>query len=317
MNLHLLPCNHLARRAVLGAFLSITCATASAASFDCAKARSKSERLICGDPKLSALDDRLGALAAAGKKRSPNPRAYQRELDDAWVIRQRCVDIACVEAWYANRIAALSASQPDAGSIADRRSAGVAPAATPPALPRPAPVGRPAPTVNDTDTINVKPGAQLQVIAEELGFHIPLTREGFLERYDAAGAKCGVSQQLSNLKALSRLAESDCWTGTQCPTPAAGLRCQILRTAYDSTGRIVLFTTTFTTSADSSVEAGRFMEKKVAQFAEFGGGKTLDRDTPNGRVVSATGSSGEFKLEAKVTQAESGVHTGTFSVGTR
>jgi len=56
--------NKLVKRALFGAILSAACLSASAASFDCAKARSKSERLICGDPQLSALDDRLAALAA-------------------------------------------------------------------------------------------------------------------------------------------------------------------------------------------------------------------------------------------------------------
>ena len=377
MTADLLHRNTNAKRALLGAVLSATCLSTSAASFDCAKARSKSERLICGDAKLSALDNRLAALAAAGKKRAASPRAYQRALDAAWSVRQKCDDIACVESWYAGRIEALGNADPGPDTLAEKppakeqlvapaipaRPAVVAEATAPAPQPResaspaaPAAVASapkvealqsaaPAPTVKATGAAapatkaappvpaprraavppviegpakpNVSPGAQLLVIGDELGFNIPLTRKDFLDRYDASGGQCGVSQHLSSLKALSRSVESDCWTGSECPAPAAGLSCKILRTAYDNTGRIVLFMTTLSTVDANRAEGVRHMGKVVDKFAEFGGSETRTRDVKNGRLLSSTGSLGQFKLEAEVTTAEGGKQVGTFSVSTK
>lgn len=98
-------------RGGVGPLVMLAWISASAASFDCAKARSKSERLICGDSHLSAMDERLAALAAAGKKHAASPRHFQRELDLAWQVRQKCLDTACVEAWYQRRIAVLADPQ--------------------------------------------------------------------------------------------------------------------------------------------------------------------------------------------------------------
>jgi uncharacterized protein YecT (DUF1311 family) len=81
-----------------------------AASFDCAKAATPTEKLICGDPELSQLDGQLA-------------ETYRRELDDAfdpnklrakqhmWLRTERdaCADAACLKKVYAQRIAALTA----------------------------------------------------------------------------------------------------------------------------------------------------------------------------------------------------------------
>ena len=329
MNIDLFPCRTLAKSTLLGAILALAAPGVSAASFDCAKARSKSERLICGDPHLSALDDTLAALAAAGKKRADNPRAYQRALDAAWLVRQKCEDIACVEGWYARRIKALTAGQPEVDASAAKpaaRQAGVAaPAAAtsqsgPGRVPETAPTSPRAasPTVaSPVAKPNVTPGAQLLVIGDELGFNVPLTRTEFLERYQASGGQCGVSRHLPSLKALSRSVESDCWTKDECPAPAAGLSCKILRTAYDSEGRIVLFTTTLGT-VDANRAAGmRELGKMVDKFAELGSSTTRTKGEGKGRTISASGTQGQFRLEAEVVAVEEGKQVGTFSVAGR
>ena len=57
-------------RALMSALLSLAgIATAHAASFDCAKARTGVEKAVCADPKLSEYDERIAA-------------AYKRELDE-------------------------------------------------------------------------------------------------------------------------------------------------------------------------------------------------------------------------------------------
>lgn len=133
-------------RTMLCMALSLACSSAYAASFDCSKARSKSERLICGDPQLSAMDDQLAALAKAGKRRSDKPRQYQRALDDAWLVRQQCQEVACVELWYRQRLAVLSHGGEALAAPADTAPATAATApsvlanAAPPVPTRPAPV---------------------------------------------------------------------------------------------------------------------------------------------------------------------------------
>lgn len=131
------------KRAVFGALVLLTCISASSASFDCSKAHSTSERPICSDPKLSAMDVRLARLAAEGKKRAPSRRNFQRELDAAWQVRQRCDNAACVELWYLKRIAVLSGAQtvpaapteaPPSASAADPRPAAKRPVAPPAAV---------------------------------------------------------------------------------------------------------------------------------------------------------------------------------------
>ncbi len=328
MKLDFLYRSRLAKNALLGSILGATCLSASAVSFDCTKARSKSERLICGDPQLSALDDRLAALAAAGKKRAANPRAYQRALDDAWSVRQKCDTIACVESWYARRIEALADGQPTRNALVPP-AAPVAkaepPVAAAPAVerrqPEPAPkvaaAARPAPVIEEPVKQNVIPGAQLQVIGSELGFHIPLTREQFLERYAASGGQCGVSKHQPSLKALSRSVESDCWTGAECRAPGGGFSCKILRTGYDGTGRIVLFSTTLGSADGKDAQGTADMGKLVNKFAEFGGGEVSTRDVRHGKVMSASSIQGQFRLEAEVTSSEEGKQVGTFSVASK
>lgn len=164
---------------------------------------------------------------------------------------------------------------------------------------------------------NVSPGAQLQVIGAELGFSIPLTREEFLERYEASGGQCGAGQHLSSLKAKSRSVASACRSGTECRAPASGLSCKLLQTGYDNSGRLVLFTTTLGTGGANGTDGARDLSKLVEKFAEFGGGETRTRDVGKGRAVSSSGSQGQFQLDAEVVTAEGEKQIGTFSLATK
>ena len=83
---------------------------AHAASFDCAKASSALERLICDDPDLDSLDSQLAGTFEGALDRSLEPAAV-RAGQRAWLrTRETCNgDAACLRAAYAKRIAALSA----------------------------------------------------------------------------------------------------------------------------------------------------------------------------------------------------------------
>lgn len=85
-------------------------ATAVRPSFDCAKARSIPEKLICADAELARLDRELGELHAEAAAAAQDRRAFQRRSDQRWLDRERaCRDRACLLDWYAERRAELSA----------------------------------------------------------------------------------------------------------------------------------------------------------------------------------------------------------------
>jgi uncharacterized protein len=78
--------------------------TCSAASFDCAKASSISENMICMDPELSQKDDELGYLFTKAKSLVGNDSEFRKNNVDAWRWREaNCFDRSCLISWYANR----------------------------------------------------------------------------------------------------------------------------------------------------------------------------------------------------------------------
>ena len=85
-------------------------ASAHAASFDCARATSFSEKAVCGDAALSLLDDTLAARYASAYAVAPDKRALAAVRDHEWHWRQtHCRDKTCVADWYGRRIAELTA----------------------------------------------------------------------------------------------------------------------------------------------------------------------------------------------------------------
>ena len=73
-------------------------------SFDCARARSKPEQIICSDPQLSQLDRELGRLHARARAASPDPSAFRRQNEQEWRNREAsCRDRECLLRWYAHR----------------------------------------------------------------------------------------------------------------------------------------------------------------------------------------------------------------------
>jgi hypothetical protein len=77
-------------------------------SFDCAKARSTPQKLICGDPQLAQLDRELGRLYAQAKAGAADPARFRRHSDAQWRRREAiCGDRECLLAWYAQRRAEL------------------------------------------------------------------------------------------------------------------------------------------------------------------------------------------------------------------
>jgi hypothetical protein len=83
--------------------------TSFAPSFDCSKARSDAEHLICSDPQLASDDVELAAIFARAKAAVVDQTAFRERVRQQWNYReQNCHDRKCVLRWYADQKAALS-----------------------------------------------------------------------------------------------------------------------------------------------------------------------------------------------------------------
>jgi len=76
-----------------------------AASFDCAKAGTKVEKLICSTPSLSKLDSDLADIYKDALRKEPATRQEQV----SWIKdRNKCADAACLETSYKERMDELT-----------------------------------------------------------------------------------------------------------------------------------------------------------------------------------------------------------------
>lgn len=73
-------------------------------SFDCNKASSLSEKLICADPELARMDLELAGLYRRAKSLAPDTKAFTRQSTERWKQRESmCYDKNCLVDWYASR----------------------------------------------------------------------------------------------------------------------------------------------------------------------------------------------------------------------
>lgn len=82
---------------------------AVAASFDCAKAKSKNEKLICSNSELSSLDEVLSGAYKSAYERTASKSALRQSQRD-WLASyelRACNDAACLKTYIAERIALL------------------------------------------------------------------------------------------------------------------------------------------------------------------------------------------------------------------
>jgi uncharacterized protein len=87
-------------------------------SFDCAKAESEAETMVCADYGLAALDNRLAEVYAAelakpnaSKDLAATQRGWVKGRDECWKADDKKL---CVEEEYRTRIAELQINSPDA-----------------------------------------------------------------------------------------------------------------------------------------------------------------------------------------------------------
>lgn len=84
-----------------------------AASFDCTKAATKIEKLICTDAQVSAADEHVAAAYRLVMDTTAEPEQL-KQTQRAWMkqTRNACADAACLLAVYQTRLAELAALQP-------------------------------------------------------------------------------------------------------------------------------------------------------------------------------------------------------------
>jgi uncharacterized protein len=98
-----------------GAGLMFGLGTAGAASFDCAKAKSKIEQAICADPSLSDLDEYLGRYYGGAAQTLNDGASCLKAEQRVWVktVRDACgTNTACLKDVYLKRLGALDGLQP-------------------------------------------------------------------------------------------------------------------------------------------------------------------------------------------------------------
>ena len=77
-------------------------------SFDCRRARSNTEKMICSDAELARLDRELGRAYDRARNAAADPAAFRRQGELEWRRRETiCQDRGCLLRWYAYRRAQL------------------------------------------------------------------------------------------------------------------------------------------------------------------------------------------------------------------
>jgi uncharacterized protein len=83
---------------------------AQGASFDCSKATTRIEKMICADAELSKIDEELASAYNEALKKVSDPAALKREQQVWLKERNACTDAACVKQVYESRLQGLSSS---------------------------------------------------------------------------------------------------------------------------------------------------------------------------------------------------------------
>lgn len=95
-----------------------------AVSFDCTKATTRVERLICDNPELSKLDDELNASYKTALQDEAHAEAI-RQAQKQWLKkRNACVDVDCVKQVYEERFSSLNSISNAPAALMDKESTG-------------------------------------------------------------------------------------------------------------------------------------------------------------------------------------------------
>jgi uncharacterized protein len=113
-------------RILAGLALLAMSALIHGAAFDCAKAATPIEKMICADPELSSLDERLAEAYSARLAANRDGRDV-KSRQSAWLreVRNQCRDKVCLKAAYEKRLAELSPPDSTARKIFRDRKLGI------------------------------------------------------------------------------------------------------------------------------------------------------------------------------------------------
>ncbi len=127
-------------------------------SFDCRKARSTPEKIICSDADLARMDRELADLYRAAKSSARDPQEFQKNSAQEWRIREEtCRDRACLVQWYEKRKLQLAAAVNPSISTVNRQAAVSPPAPVPLAVVSAQPTPMRAPEVAAPKPVAVSP----------------------------------------------------------------------------------------------------------------------------------------------------------------
>lgn len=100
--------------------------TAQAASFDCRKAQSAVETMVCTDGPLSRLDEELAVVYGEVLAITPDQGLLKKQQREWLESRNRCKEIPCVEDSYRGRLAELNEAIDEANILTGPISYGLA-----------------------------------------------------------------------------------------------------------------------------------------------------------------------------------------------
>ena len=100
--------NNMHKHILIAALLLVATASHSA-GFDCGKASTKVEKLICQDTELSELDSRMSDVYEQALTRT-NEASQLKEQQRRWLrdVRNQCSDLSCLKSTYTQRIEQLT-----------------------------------------------------------------------------------------------------------------------------------------------------------------------------------------------------------------
>ena len=84
--------------------------TVQAASFDCGKATTKMEKMICADEDLSKLDEKLAEAYKTALHSEKQPNVLQQAQQQWLTKRNDCVAVSCAKHAYETRLQTLTAT---------------------------------------------------------------------------------------------------------------------------------------------------------------------------------------------------------------
>jgi tetratricopeptide (TPR) repeat protein len=103
-------------QSVLFGLFAVMSFSSRAASFNCEKADTKIEKMICGDAELSKLDEKLNAAyrtASSDEKQAASIKQAQRQ----WINdRNNCADADCVKRAYVAQLQTMASSSDTSGA---------------------------------------------------------------------------------------------------------------------------------------------------------------------------------------------------------